>query len=190
MTKPGEPDSSQATQSADRPSEVPEGRNARRLAYVGAWLSGLALAALVGWIASLVIDANRPTEATSTKVTINGRSISGADAKEALRDAGTRILKGLTDRGEESSSEGQERGGDTAEHRRAESLSIEAEFATRSAERSGRWSLVLAGVLALIGSVLGGVARWQGARGAATWIALWPIGLVVGLGTALPSCAG
>lgn len=48
------------------------------------------------------------------------------------------------------------------------------------------WSFI---PLALIGCVLGWIA-WAGkARGAATWMALWPVGLIIGIGYAAPSCS-
>jgi hypothetical protein len=61
---------------------------------------------------------------------------------------------------------------------------------TRSgAERTFKWSLWAFIGLAVAGSICGAIARRKGARGGAVCAALWPVGLVIGLGMVLPTCS-
>ena len=175
-TKPGNPRASAAS--------VPAG--VRRIAVIGAWLSGLGFVALVVSISAFVVDANRPPEPTRSGLTINGEQVTGERVKEALRDVGSGLLDKLTGQSaREGDAETQRSAGTEADGVTA----IEVRDSPSGAERTFKWSLWGFIGLAVAGSICGVIARRKGARGGAVCVALWPVGLVFGLGMALPTCS-
>jgi hypothetical protein len=149
-------------------------------------LSGLGLVALVVSISAFVIDANRPPEPTRSGLTINGEPVSGERVKETLRDVGSGLLDKLTGQSEDAG----DAEADSSKGARAnEVTAIVFRDTPSGAERTFKWSLWGFVGLAVAGSICGVIARRKGARGGAVCVALWPVGLVIGLGMVLPTCS-
>ncbi|MEM9166176.1 MAG: hypothetical protein AAGB48_04050 [Planctomycetota bacterium] len=189
--------SSDPTESAPDSAQPPA--CGRWLALAGAWLSGLALAALVVSIAAFFVHANRPPEPpATTSITLNGKPISGEDAKDLLVDVGSRLFRTITDRDEDASAETPvempDRAAPGASQTDTPMNSGVLEFEMRTNESTAErlykrffWVFVAMG---LTGAAIGGIAYWQGARSAAVSIAIWPIWFLGALAMAVPSCSG
>lgn len=206
-------DEAKAPQPArDDPEGSRPSRGARRAALAGAWISGLALAALIGSITAWIIDAKRPHDPPKVEAMINGRPVAGEAAADALREAGLALLNALTNRGDEqagggdedasSVSDGAAEGGSGARAqspapvgsgatgaRRGWNMRVDVTSEPRPAERAASWLFWSFIPLSLTGCVLGWIAWAGGARGGRTWMALWPFGLIIGIGFVAPSCS-
>ena len=176
----------EAREAPDPASEGPAGvtaapaRSGRRTALAGAWTAAVSLAALVAALALFIVDANRPAPPAETTTTINGRPASADEVRDVLTDAASRLIDGML-RSED------ERSG--ADGPKADAAPLDIRIHGRPAERIAQ-SLLWAGLpLAVVGTALGVAARARGARGGAVWLAMWPIGVIWGVGIGASSCS-
>lgn len=180
----------EAREAPDPASEGPAGvtaapaRSGRRTALAGAWTAAVSLAALVAALALFIVDANRPAPPAETTTTINGRPASADEVRDVLTDAASRLIDGML------RSEDERSGADGPKADAAPlDIRIHERVDRRPAERIAQ-SLLWAGLpLAVVGTALGVAARARGARGGAVWLAMWPIGVIWGVGIGASSCS-
>lgn len=143
-------------------------RRSSRGAVVGAWLSGVAFV-LLGVSLGVHLSGGRDRGPAQTRITVNGEEFDSIG--DAAKQVGRDLIDGL--RGADSGADSDSGGAtDVVVERVREPVETK-----RAITRA--WTFWSGIGLVAVGMTLGAIAWWKRDRRAPTYIALWPVGVVL-----------